>query len=487
MNHFLRATRKHFFRVSVNFLHSRRRYFSTERDLALPTKTIKSILESLAINNEVEVHGWIRSIRTQKNVSFANVNDGSSLKGLQVVLTNDEAKKLTTGACVKMRGILAKSPGDGQSKELQAHYVEILGECDSTYPLQKKYHSMEFLRDNSHLRPRSNTFGAIVRIRNTAVLGFQNFFQKNEFFQIHTPIITSSDCEGGGEVFKISANRPKETTENFTRKEDFFEMPVYLTVSGQLHAEMLACAMSRVFTFGPVFRAEGSLTSRHLAEFWMLEAEIACLFKLEELLYFTERCIRETTRYILDGCTQDIEFFDQRMNKELIARLENTTNNPFSCLSYSEAIDILSKANQKFEHTPKYGCSLYSEHEKYLATDYCRGPVFITDYPREIKPFYMRVNSDGETAACTDLLVPDIGELVGGSLREERYDILEQNLKESNMIQENYQWYLDLRKYGTVPHGGFGVGFERYLQYLTGVENIRDVIPFPRAASYCKY
>ncbi|CAG8748440.1 17639_t:CDS:2, partial [Acaulospora colombiana] len=279
--------------------------------------------------------------------------------------------------------ILAQSPGAEQSKELQAHNVEMLGECDSTYPLQKKYHSMEFLRDNPHLRSRSNIFGAIIRIRSSAVSGFQKFFQENEFFQIHTPIITSSDCEGGGEVFRLSTNKlqdakdkPPEDCTASTRKqrEDLFRAPVYLTVSGQLHAEMLACAMSRVFTFGPVFRAEASLTSRHLIEFWMLEAEVACLFKLEELLHFAERCIRETTRYILDNCTQEIEFFNQRMNEGLFARLENTINNPFSRLSYSEAIDVLSRANRNFEYTPKYGCSLQSEHEKYLATDYCCGP-----------------------------------------------------------------------------------------------------------------
>ncbi|RHZ47764.1 hypothetical protein Glove_567g5 [Diversispora epigaea] len=501
MNHFQRfqhfklITRKNITSFSLSRIKilqpQRIRFLSTndKSQYALSSKTIKNILENSVTNEKVEVHGWIRSVRIQKNVSFAMINDGSNLKGLQAILTVEEAKMLTTGTCVRIRGILTQSLGTEQSKELQVHDVKILGECGSDYPLQKKHHSMEFLRENLHLRSRTNTFGTIIRIRNAAVLAFQNFFQKNEFFQVHTPIITSSDCEGGGEVFNISNKLPninEKSLEQKSQSSDFFGMPVYLTVSGQLHAEMLAYAMSRVFIFGPVFRAEGSLTSRHLAEFWMLEAEIAYLFELEELLNFIEICIKETTKYILDNCSQDISFCNQQIDKELIKCLENTINNSFSRLSYSEAIDVLSKANQKFEFLPKYGYSLHSEHEKYLANNYCCGPVFITNYPKEIKPFYMRINPDDKTVACTDLLVPKIGELVGGSLREERYKILEQNLKKHDRSND-YQWYLDLRKYGTVPHGGFGIGFERYLQYLTGIENIRDVIPFPRAASYCKY
>ncbi|RIB12992.1 asparaginyl-tRNA synthetase [Gigaspora rosea] len=453
-------------------------------------KTIRNILVNSTPDSEVEVYGWVRSVRVQKNVSFAAINDGSSLKGMQVILTSEEANKLKTGACVRIRGILTQSPGTEQSKELQAQQVEVLGESDSTYPLQKKYHSMEFLRDNLHLRSRTNLFGAIFRVRSAAIIGFQNFFQTNEFFQIHTPIITNSDCEGGGEVFKISANKKKnikiEHTKDGLVEKDFFGSPVYLTVSGQLHAEILACAMSRVYTFGPVFRAEESLTSRHLAEFWMLEAEIAFMFNLDELLDFAESCLRETTKHILNTCSQDLEFFNQWVDEELSTRLESTTNKPFIRITYSEAINILSKANKKFEFQPVFGTSFHSEHEKYLATDYCRGPVFITDYPKEIKPFYMRVNPDGKTVACTDLLFPKVGEIVGGSLREERYQKLVKRLEEFNLNTEEFQWYLDLRKYGTIPHGGFGIGFERYLQYITGMDNIRDVIPFPRSTNFCK-
>ncbi|CAG8544277.1 7978_t:CDS:2 [Ambispora gerdemannii] len=435
---------------------------------SLLTKSIKRIVNTTSTGVDVEIHGWVKSVRMQKNDSFAEINDGSSSRGIQAILTKEQAKEYDFT--------------DQQNRELQADQVEILGKCDAaTYPLQKKHHSFDFLREISHLRPRSNTFSALARVRNGAITGFETFFQQNEFLHVHTPILTASDCEGGSKVFKIS------TDCSTSQQQEYFDRPVYLTVSGQLHAEIMASSLSRVYTFGPVFRAEESVTSKHLAEFWMHEAEIAFITKLDDLLEFTEECIRATTTHVLENLSTDIDFFKKWIDKSLETRLESLNKAQFIRMPYAEAIDVLSNSKQEFDFTPKYGTTLKSEHEKFLANEHCRAPVFITDYPKSIKPFYMRVNNDGETVACFDLLVPKIGELVGGSLREERYEQLESQMIENGLCLEEYQWYLDLRKYGSVPHGGFGIGFDRYLQFVTGIDNIRDVVAFPRAVGQCRF
>ncbi|KAG2207644.1 hypothetical protein INT46_005055 [Mucor plumbeus] len=455
--------------------------YSTAKSL-LPNKTIKTLLNEDSTN--VAVRGWIRSVRKQKQVSFATVNDGSNLKGIQAILSGEDAEKLSTGACVELHGSLIPSPGKEQSKELKVDSMRVLGECDTTYPLQKKRHTMEFLRSIGHLRMRGNTGSAVLRIRNAASEGLRDFFKEQEFILTNTPILTSHDCEGGGEVFKIS---PIDST----NPVEFFKKPVYLTVSGQLHAEITASAMSRVYTFGPVFRAEESLTSRHLAEFWMLEAEMAFIDDLAPLLDVTEGSVQQTTRHVLNTCSDDIEFFNQWVDKSLLERLHKSVDKPFVRMTYTEAIDVLQKVQDKeknkFQFPTTWGSSLQSEHERYLASEYCGQPVFVTDYPSELKPFYMRANPDGKTVGCFDLLLPGIGELVGGSMREERYKILEQKMKDAKMDMEDYQWYLDLRKYGSAPHGGYGIGFERLLLWLTGLENVREVIPMPRWVGNCKY
>ncbi|KAG0740268.1 hypothetical protein G6F57_006549 [Rhizopus arrhizus] len=449
-------------------------FYSTKS--ILPNRTIKSILENETSNSNVSITGWIRSVRKQKQLSFATVNDGSSLKGIQAILNNEEAQSLTTGACVKLTGALMDSPGKEQTKELQVESVKVLGECNSTYPLQKKRHSTEFLRSISHLRMRGNTGSAVLRVRNAAGEGFHQFFKEQEFILTNTPILTANDCEGGGEVFKVHTS------------EEFFKKPVYLTVSGQLHAETTASAMSRVYTFGPTFRAEESLTSRHLAEFWMLEAEAAFIDRLDPLLDLAEASVQDTTRYVMKRCQEDLQFFNQWVDKSLLEKLQKSVDQPFVRMSYTEAIEVLQKRQHKFQFPTVWGSSLQSEHERYLASEYCQQPVFVTDYPAEQKPFYMRANEDdGKTVGCFDLLVPGIGELIGGSLREERYELLEQKMKDAKMDLNEYQWYLDLRKYGSAPHGGYGIGFERFMLWLTGLDNVREVIPMPRWFGHCKY
>lgn len=347
-----------------------------------------------------------------------------------------------------------------------------------SYPLQKKRHSLEFLRTINHLRPRGNTGASVLRIRSAAAEGFRHFFAAHEFTQVDTPILTSNDCEGGGEVFQIAGGK---------EQAGFFGKPAYLTVSGQLHAEMMATALSRVYTFGPVFRAEASLTSRHLAEFWMLEAELAFIDKLAPLLDVTEASVQGATRHVMQKCADELQFFNKFVDKSLLERLERSIEKPFVRMTYTEAIDVLQRAKTHFEFPTTWGSSLQSEHERYLASDYCGRPVFVTDYPTEHKPFYMRANDDGKTVACFDLLLPKIGELVGGSMREERYAPLEAKMRAADMNMEDYQWYLDLRKYGTAPHGGYGIGFERFLLWLTGLENVREVVPVPRWVNHCKY
>ncbi|ORX61550.1 asparaginyl-tRNA synthetase [Hesseltinella vesiculosa] len=442
-----------------------------------PTKTIRGLLNDKPAADPVTIRGWIRSVRQQKQLSFANINDGSNLKGIQAILTGSDASKLSTGACVELKGMLVASPGKEQSQELQVSEIKVLGECDNSYPLQKKRHSLEFMRSINHLRARGNTGSAVLRMRNAASEGIQRFFASEEFIQVHTPLLTSSDCEGAGEVFGITPS-------------DFFKQPVYLTVSGQLHAEIMATAMGRVYTFGPVFRAEPSLTSRHLAEFWMVEAEMTFLDNLDQLLDVTEANVQETTRHVLDRCADDMAFFNQWVDKSLLARLEKSIQQPFVRMSYTEAVDVLQRAKHTFQFPTTWGSSLQSEHERYLASAACCDrPVFVTDYPAELKPFYMRANDadDGRTVACFDLLMPGIGELVGGSMREERHDVLLGKMKHAGMKMDDYQWYLDLRKYGSAPHGGYGIGFERLMLWLTGLDNVREVVPVPRWVGHCRY
>ncbi|KAI8082713.1 asparaginyl-tRNA synthetase [Halteromyces radiatus] len=454
-------------------LQGHRRLYSTKP--LFPTKTIRTLLSEKPQPN-VTIRGWIRSVRQQKQLSFATINDGSTLKGIQAILNDDQPiHKLSTGTCVELQGILATSPGKEQSMELQVNKVKILGECDSTYPLQKKRHTLEFMRTINHLRSRANTGSAVLRIRHAASEGLQKFFANQEFIQVNTPLLTSSDCEGGGEVFSVAPS-------------DFFKKPVYLTVSGQLHAEIMATSMGRVYTFGPVFRAEESMTSRHLAEFWMAEAEMTFIDSLDQLLDVTEASIQQTTQHVMTTCQEDVAFFNQWIDKHLLDKLQKSVDKPFVRMTYTEAIDILQRSKKKFDFPTTWGSSLQSEHERYLVSDDCCGrPVFVTDYPKELKPFYMRDNLDGKTVGCFDLLIPGIGELVGGSMREERYDVLQYKMEMANMNCEDYQWYLDLRKYGSAPHGGYGIGFERLMLWLTGLDNVREVVPIPRWVGHCKY
>ncbi|KAI7853107.1 asparaginyl-tRNA synthetase [Circinella umbellata] len=478
------------------FTNINRRFYTTESPFSSPT--IRSLLlANNKHNNEtdesVTVHGWVRSVRKQKQISFANINDGSCVKGLQAILNPEQAEKLNTGTCVELKGTLVNSPGKEQGKELQVNSINVLGECDGTFPMQKKRHSFEYLRTINHLRARGNAGGALLRVRHAARQGLQDYFAKNEFTQIDTPILTSHDCEGGGEVFKIqSGNNPSSKTQ-----EEFFNKSTYLTVSGQLHAEMFASALSRVYTFGPVFRAEESLTSRHLAEFWMLEAEIAFI-QLNNLLDITENSIKHTIRHVLDTCPEEMEFFNQFVGKKdhdknplLLKRLQKTVDQGFVRMTYRDAIQILQEADKNkklFQFPTTYGSSLQSEHERYLTSEECQDqPVFVTDYPSDQKPFYMRENDQEATVACFDLLVPGIGELVGGSMREEREKVLENKMKLAGMDIEEYDWYLELRKYGSSPHGGYGIGFERLMLMLTGFENVREVVPVPRWVGHCKY
>ncbi|KAG0307211.1 hypothetical protein BGZ98_000785 [Dissophora globulifera] len=492
---------------------------------ALPNKTIKTILNTTEPNTPVKIQGWVRSARHQKHVTFLEVNDGSSLKGVQAILSGGEGKGLVAGTSVELDGKLVKSLGKEQALEMQVSSLKVIGTCDGeTYPLQKKRHSFEFLREISHLRSRAKTASAILRLRSASAWGFQKFFESQEFVQVHTPLLTSHDCEGGGEVFKIAPQTSARALEQHLRQEseqpeettlspstisrtapapsEFFGSPVYLTVSGQLHLEIIASALSRVYTMGPVFRAEPSMTPRHLSEFWMLEAEVAFLDKLDSLLDFSEACLKETTRHLLEHCGEDIEFLNTWVDKSLKSRLTQLVEEPFRRMTYTEAIEILQRSGEPFEFEPKWGQGLQSEHEKWLAGTYCKAPVFVTDYPAGLKPFYMRKNDtpatlgndngDGQkedrtTVGCVDLLVPGIGELMGGSLREERPEVLKDQLQSFGLDQDEYQWYMDLRKFGTTPHGGWGIGFERYILMVTGMDNVRDVIPFPRYNNHCKF
>jgi asparaginyl-tRNA synthetase len=439
----------------------------------------------------VTVQGWVRTKRELKAFAFVEVNDGSSLQGLQVVidplqLTDGEVllKALGTGSSIAVSGLLVVSQGKHQCLELQAQSLDVLGTADpTTYPLQKKRHSFEFLRSIAHLRSRTNTYGAVFRVRNACATAIHQFFQQRGFLWIHTPIITTGDCEGAGEQFAVTSLDLNQVPLNLDGMvdydQDFFGQPTYLTVSGQLEAEAMALAFSNVYTFGPTFRAENSNTSRHLAEFWMVEPEMA-FCGLEGTMDLAESCLKQIFQQVLEQCPEDMAFFNQRIDDSLLATAETIINSEFERMTYTAAIAHLEQADCNFEHPVAWGLDLQSEHERYLTEELVKRPVIVTDYPKEIKAFYMRLNPDQKTVAAMDVLVPKLGELIGGSQREERLEILEDCLHTQGLNPADYWWYLDLRRYGTVPHAGFGLGFERLVQFMTGMTNIRDVIPFPR-------
>ncbi len=451
---------------------------------------IAKVLKTGKIDEQIEITGWVRTKRELKEFAFMEVSDGSSLANLQVVLNQDLAnyddliKRLNTGVSVGVEGKLVESPAKGQRVELQATNVEIYGDCDpETYPLQKKRHSFEFLRTIGHLRGRTNTIGAVMRVRNACATAIHQFFQSKDFLWAHTPIITASDCEGAGELFTVTnydLNKlVAEQKEGVDYQKDFFGRKSYLTVSGQLEAEIMAMSFQNVYTFGPTFRAENSNTSRHLAEFWMVEPEMA-FCDLEGDQDLAEEFLKYIFNFVLEKCPEDLEFFNKRINKTVLSNADNIINNEFARVTYTEAIKLLEKTSKKFEFPVEWGIDLQSEHERYLAEEYFKKPVIVTDYPKDIKAFYMRLNDDRNTVAAMDILAPNIGEIIGGAQREERLDVLESRIAEMNIQADDIWWYLDLRRYGTVPHAGFGLGFERLVQFMTGMDNIRDVIPFPR-------
>ncbi|KAF0369955.1 asparagine--tRNA ligase [Pediococcus acidilactici] len=436
----------------------------------------------------VEVTGWLKTLRSSKKISFLEINDGSCIKNVQVIMENglenyEEIKKAPIYTTLKVVGTVVDTPKAKQPFEIHATEIEVLGNSDSDYPLQKKHHTPEFLREQAHLRPRTNTFYAVFRIRSLAAFAIHEFLQKNNFVYVNTPLITSSDTEGAGEMFKVTTldlnNVPKNEEGKVDSTKDFFKQPTNLTVSGQLNAEAFALAFRDVYTFGPDFRAEDSHTTRHAAEFWMVEPEMA-FANLQDVINVSEDMLKYVINYLLENASDEIDFLNQNVDQELRARLEATRDADFAQITYTEAIDKLLAADQEFENKVEWGIDLQTEHERYLSEKVYQKPVFITDYPRDIKAFYMRENEDHKTVAAVDLLVPGIGELIGGSQREERLAKLNEKIKEFNLDPEEYKWYLELRKYGETEHSGFGIGFERLLMYVTGVENIRDVIPFPR-------
>ncbi|MCF7899812.1 asparagine--tRNA ligase [Candidatus Babeliales bacterium] len=457
---------------------------------------IKDIKEK-DIDKIINVKGWVRSIRNSKEFSFIVLNDGSNLAGLQIVVdqnTKDYPKiieKISTGCSLSITGKLVKSPGKEQAFELKAESIEILGECDAeSYPLQKKKHTFEFLRTIAHLRPRTNTFGAIARTRNALAYATHKFFQENGFLYLNSPIITASDCEGAGQMFRVTTldleKLPKDKNGKINFEQDFFGKSTFLTVSGQLEGETYACALSDIYTFGPSFRAENSNTSRHLAEFWMIEPEMA-FADLKDDMNCAENYLKYCLKYVLENCQEDMNFFDKFIQKGTIEKLQHILNNPFERLDYTKAIDILKNASKNFEYSVEWGSDLQSEHERYLAEEYFKKPVILINYPQEIKSFYMKQNNDNKTVAAMDVLIAGVGEIIGGSQREDNLDLLVKRMDELNLPKENYWWYLDLRKYGSVPHAGFGLGFERLVLFVTGMENIRDVIPFPRYPGHAEF
>lgn len=442
---------------------------------------IKHLLASTEPREKITAKGWIRTRRDSKGFSFLELNDGSCLANLQVIINEqtagfDKLEHFNTGASAVIEGRLVASPAAGQKWEAQASRIELCGSADSSYPLQKKGHSLEFLRTIAHLRPRSNLFGAVFRTRSRLAYAVHAFFQERDFVYVHTPIITASDCEGAGEMFRVTSLKGDIDQNPAT---DFFGRKTYLTVSGQLEAETYACALSNVYTFGPTFRAENSNTARHAAEFWMIEPEMA-FCDLQGDMDLAEEFVKAMARHALDHCAEDLTLFARFVDKGLYERLKFVVERPFQRIPYAEAVEILKKSGRTFQYPVDYGLNLQSEHERFLTEEHFKSPVTVFNYPREIKPFYMRLNDDAKTVSAMDVLVPGIGEVIGGSQREERLDVLLENMHYQKLRPEEYWWYVDLRRYGSVPHAGFGLGFERLLMFLTGVSNIRDVIPFAR-------
>jgi asparaginyl-tRNA synthetase len=470
------------------------------------TITVAEARKGESVGKQVRLRGWVRTRRDSKGgFSFIELNDGSCQGNVQIVapgeLANYETvvKQLHTGASVAIDGEVKASPAKGQATEVLASRVEVLGDASAeSYPLQKKGHTFEFLRTIAHLRPRTNTFGAIARLRHQVSMSIHQFFHENGFLYIHTPIITASDCEGAGALFRVttldpdrpplipdpSSQRGEGRAVDFTK--DFFGKPAYLTVSGQLQVESFACSLGKVYTFGPTFRAENSNTPRHLAEFWMIEPEMA-FYDLTDNMDLAEAFLKRIIGDALKYCAEDMKFFQERIDKNLLARLDNVLNNPFKRLSYTEGVEILMKSGKTWEFPVSWGSDLQSEHERYLAEEHFKCPVILYDYPRTLKPFYMKVNDDGKTVRAMDVLVPGVGEIIGGSQREERLDVLEARMREQGLDPHAYEWYLDLRRYGTVPHSGFGLGLERTVLFLSGMANIRDVIPFPRTPGNAEF
>jgi asparaginyl-tRNA synthetase len=450
------------------------------------------------VDDTVTIKGWVRTRRDSKaGLSFINVHDGSCFDPIQVIALNtlenyDEITRLTTSCSVSVVGTVKQSQGQGQSIEIDAQSVEVLGwvENPDTYPMAAKRHSIEYLREHAHLRPRTNIMGAVTRVRNCLSQAVHRFFHEQGYFWISTPILTASDTEGAGEMFRVSTldmmNIPRDEKGNVDYKEDFFGKETFLTVSGQLNVETYCTAMSKVYTFGPTFRAENSNTSRHLAEFWMIEPEVA-FADLSTVAQLAEDLLKYVFKAVLEERPDDMAFFAQRVNKEAISRLENVVNSEFVRMDYSEAIEILKNSGKTFEFPVEWGVDLSSEHERYLAEEHVGAPIIMQNYPKDIKAFYMRINDDNKTVAAMDVLAPGIGEIIGGSQREERLDVFDRRLEEMGLDQEDYSWYRDLRRYGTVPHAGFGLGFERLVAYVTGMQNVRDVIPFPRTPGNAQY
>jgi asparaginyl-tRNA synthetase len=457
---------------------------------------IAELLKSGAVNSDVIAKGWVRTRRGNKNVAFIALNDGSTIHNIQVVadLANfgeEFLKDVSTGACISVIGKLVESPGAEQPVEIQAKSIEIYGKADpTTYPLQKKGHSLEFLREIAHLRPRTNTFGAVLRIRHAMAFAINKYFNDKGFFYLHTPLITGSDAEGAGALFHVTTfdigNPPRTEDGKVNYAEDFFGKEAKLTVSGQLEGELGALALSEIYTFGPTFRAENSNTPRHLAEFWMIEPEMA-FYDIEDNMDLAEDFLKYLIRYALEYCKDDLDFLNKMWDKELLERLEFVSKNNFIRLTYTEAIDILEKVDVKWEFPVFWGADLQSEHERYLVEKHFKKPVILTNYPREIKAFYMKQNDDGKTVRAMDVLFPKIGEIIGGSQREENLEALTKRIHEMGIPEEEMWWYLDTRKFGTAPHSGFGLGFERLLLFVTGMSNIRDVIPFPRTPKNCEF
>ena len=459
--------------------------------------TVKSLFRETEkyLNQEVIITGWVKKIRDQKNFGFLEVNDGSFFKGVQVVFNNDlknydEISHLSIISSVEVKGKLVESQGAGQAFEIVASEINVFQKADLSYPLQNKRHTFEFLRTKAHLRPRTNTFSAVFRVRSVVAYAIHKFFQENGFVYVHTPIITGSDCEGAGEMFRVTTfdlnDLPLKEDGKVDDSKDFFGKATNLTVSGQLSGETFCSAFRNIYTFGPTFRAENSNTARHASEFWMIEPEIA-FADLEANMELAEAMVKYIIKFVMENCPEEMEFFNNFIEKGLFDKLNNVLNNDFARVTYTEAIDILLKSGKKFDYPVEWGIDLQSEHERFLAEEHFKRPVFLTDYPKDIKAFYMKLNKDGKTVRAMDLLAPGIGEIIGGSQREDNLEILEGRITELGMDPKDYEFYLDLRRFGSFPHSGFGLGFERMIMYITGMTNIRDVIPFPRTPNNAEF